>query len=589
MPKKAWWLITLVMMMIFLGAAYAEEEPVVIDPADIIAKEAIPTNEPILSGSMNCLVGEEYTYTLVNADKATGIDIRIYPCTYTASGAYQYHPDQYDSRKLSKSGTFKYTFSESRPYLIIVTYQKGGKNRELDPFFITTSNKKAALTKKVNEIAQACRDAGAAGEYDIALWLHDYLINHAYYDLSKKEYGPDGVLLKGYGVCDSYSRAYQMLLDAFGIRNHRQEGTGNGGSHAWNVVQLEGKWYNIDVTWDDPAGEKTAVSGDEHHDYFAVPDSIFGTDHTYKITYPCTSADGSYYVRVGLPEHAALFIEYEITGSTDLGQDTMTVSADSYCKKYWTDENGGNRMSVSSLQNEIVFPLLVDYLSDQWWLGFDNQTVYRYDFVYDAQAQQFIGTKAGEDVQTAVCAWDSFPLIPNQMAVRYRFSKPVNHTQGVWLWFELPTDNGYRYQSVEVTSQEGSAPVEWDSMEPFDLTVVLGSTELAKLHAVPFSPDDGQLHLPDGLKTVGEDAFRGTAARFAGIPDGCTVIGPHAFADTDMACVVIPSSVHQIADNAFENCSAENLWLIVAEGSDADAWADQHHFHHMSFGGKVLD
>ena len=57
MPKKAWWLITLV-MMIFLGAACAEEEPVVIDPADIIAKEAIPTNEPILSGSMNCLVGE---------------------------------------------------------------------------------------------------------------------------------------------------------------------------------------------------------------------------------------------------------------------------------------------------------------------------------------------------------------------------------------------------------------------------------------------------------------------------------------------------------------------------------------------------
>ncbi len=61
-----------------------------------------------------------------------------------------------------------------------------------------------------------------------------------------------GVLLKGYGVCESYALAMTALLDAAGIRNLYVTGKGNGGGHAWNYVQMpDGKWYLLDSTWND--------------------------------------------------------------------------------------------------------------------------------------------------------------------------------------------------------------------------------------------------------------------------------------------------------------------------------------------------
>lgn len=586
MLKKTWWLIALALMLLF-GAAYAEEaEPVFFDPA-MIPKVAQKTSEPILSGSLHPMVGETYTYTLVNASKAANVSIKIYACTLTSDGRYQYYPDNYTSQTLSSSGTFKYKFTELRPYLIIVEYTRSGKNKSIT-FFIDPANKTAALAKKINKIVQACRKSGATSQYDIALWLHDYLINHAYYDLTYTEYGPDGVLLKGYGVCDSYSRAYQMLLDAFGIPNHRQDGAA-GQNHAWNVVKLDGKWYGVDVTWDDPiGGPKKAVSGDERHEYFAIPDSIMGIDHTYKITYPCTATDGSYYVRRGLPDKASLDVEQNIIWSGEIGQETLSVDADHYYTYYREDKNGKITCSSGSLQGDIVFPLIAKSLSEQWWLGEDGETAYRYTFSYKSSTKQMIGTLKDSSAYTAEFRWKSFPLLPNKMAVSYKFNKPINENQGLWLYFTMSSSSSYHSHGVTVTSQEGTAAVEWDRLEPFDLSITLKSKNLAKLHGIPLSPDDGQLLLPKGLNSIGEEAFCGTAERFVSIPDGCGAIGKRAFADTNLACVVIPASVEQIADDAFEHCSAENLWLIVEEGSKADLWADGR-FRHMTSGGKVLD
>lgn len=60
-----------------------------------------------------------------------------------------------------------------------------------------------------------------------------------------------GILLKGYGVCESYAMAMTRLLDAAGIRNVYVTGWAGGG-HAWNYVQMpNGKWYMLDTTWND--------------------------------------------------------------------------------------------------------------------------------------------------------------------------------------------------------------------------------------------------------------------------------------------------------------------------------------------------
>lgn len=77
-----------------------------------------------------------------------------------------------------------------------------------------------------------------------------------------------GILLKGYGVCESYALAMSRLLDAAGIRNQYIMGDAGGG-HAWNYVQMpDNQWYLLDSTWDDPE-DKNASST---KDYFLVCD-----------------------------------------------------------------------------------------------------------------------------------------------------------------------------------------------------------------------------------------------------------------------------------------------------------------------------
>lgn len=55
-------------------------------------------------------------------------------------------------------------------------------------------------------------------------------------------------------------------------------GKGNGEAHAWNIVKIEGKWYQIDVTWDDPVPDIPERIG---YDYFLIPDKIMRENHTW--------------------------------------------------------------------------------------------------------------------------------------------------------------------------------------------------------------------------------------------------------------------------------------------------------------------
>ena len=142
---------------------------------------------------------------------------------------------------------------------------------------------------KVSIIAQECRNAGIAGEWEIALWLHDWLIYHATYDYSLSFNSPTGVLLVGTGVSQSYSEAYALLLDAFQIQNVVVVAPEM--DHAWNLVRLEGEWCNIDCTWDDPG-----FGGAENHTYFGMNDDLLARDHRWnRDSYSVSTSLQNYY------------------------------------------------------------------------------------------------------------------------------------------------------------------------------------------------------------------------------------------------------------------------------------------------------
>jgi len=151
------------------------------------------------------------------------------------------------------------------------------------------------LDEVVSGLVAECRAAGCTEDYEIALWLHDWLTHNNYYDLEYHYYGADSALLRGRCVCDGYSKAYYLLLKAAGISVDRALSD----NHAWNVAKLDRKWYQIDVTWDDPSGAETAVSGSERHIYFGLPDALMTDHEPYQSPATCTSYDDNYFIRSG--------------------------------------------------------------------------------------------------------------------------------------------------------------------------------------------------------------------------------------------------------------------------------------------------
>lgn len=122
---------------------------------------------------------------------------------------------------------------------------------------------------------------------DKVLAMHDYLALSVKYDYENFLIGTIpaishtayGVLVGGVGVCDGYSLAFKEFMTRLGIPVVYL--ISEAMNHAWNMVNLSGKWYHIDVTWDDPIfaaangwfNDDYDLEGRVHHDYFLLSDS----------------------------------------------------------------------------------------------------------------------------------------------------------------------------------------------------------------------------------------------------------------------------------------------------------------------------
>ncbi len=126
-------------------------------------------------------------------------------------------------------------------------------------------------------------------DFEKALLLHDYICLNFEYDESLTYHDIYSFLSKGTGVCDSYSKLYRYILEDLGI--NVKYASSEAMEHLWNVVELDGRWYNIDVTWDDPTPEKP---GYVRHDYFLVSDADFKSTEIYGEEYGFDAVSNAY-------------------------------------------------------------------------------------------------------------------------------------------------------------------------------------------------------------------------------------------------------------------------------------------------------
>ena len=155
----------------------------------------------------------------------------------------------------------------------------------------------AAMKARAEKLVRA---AAGKSEREKLQYVHDFVCSGVRYDKLKKEYSHEilGPLGQGVGVCEGIAKTVKLLCDGLGVwcvcaisENNPDKGIRY--RHMWNVVRADGRYYHLDVTFDNSLGQPEEI----RYDYFLLSDKQIFRDHE-PVIYPvpaCTDGDRFYY------------------------------------------------------------------------------------------------------------------------------------------------------------------------------------------------------------------------------------------------------------------------------------------------------
>lgn len=142
-------------------------------------------------------------------------------------------------------------------------------------------------------------------DYDKEIIIHDYICETLGYqkeaDNDADKYNITGAycLTTGFANCQGYTDAFYMLTNMAGIRCQKVSGEAQGTAHTWNVVNIDGRWSYIDVTFDDTAFDS---DGAVFYAYCNVPEEYLVKSHIFadnQTLFPTAGYEDFYYTRKG--------------------------------------------------------------------------------------------------------------------------------------------------------------------------------------------------------------------------------------------------------------------------------------------------
>ena len=145
-------------------------------------------------------------------------------------------------------------------------------------------------------------------EYDKVKKAYELVIlNTDYEEEASENQNILSVFLNGKSVCQGYAEAFQYLLKYSGIQSILVTGTASNGSttqpHAWNIVSIDGNYYQFDITWGEPNYQSTeTVKWDISYKYFGITDKEMYRNHTAEMDMPlpeCIETEYNYFVKEG--------------------------------------------------------------------------------------------------------------------------------------------------------------------------------------------------------------------------------------------------------------------------------------------------
>ena len=118
-----------------------------------------------------------------------------------------------------------------------------------------TAQDVAAMQVKLDQLVDQANTL-CQTDMEKVFYVHEWLVQNIAYDREhlkddvQDDHNLRGTLLEGTAVCDGYAKTYALTLRKLGITGVLV--TSKAINHAWNMVKLDGNWYQVDCTWDDP-------------------------------------------------------------------------------------------------------------------------------------------------------------------------------------------------------------------------------------------------------------------------------------------------------------------------------------------------
>ena len=190
-------------------------------------------------------------------------------------------PDLVDAimeRARQKSGD--YPFGEATVYGGVETADRGDSAADWQIVYICryyiTDEQNTQLSKRVDEVLQSLDITDNSSDYDVIRSIYDYVCANVTYDYAnlpnddyKLKYTAYAALINKTAVCNGYAMLMSRMLTQAGISCRMILGDKSSGcDHAWNIVEIDGIYYNLDATWD-------AGTSPEKYDYFLRGENDF--------------------------------------------------------------------------------------------------------------------------------------------------------------------------------------------------------------------------------------------------------------------------------------------------------------------------
>ncbi len=252
-------------------------------------------------------------------------------------------------------GEDEYTAYIVDSYFYSIRSWQGDSRVKLTVRYRESLQETAEVDRQIKEVLSRIITPGMNDHQKVKA-IHDWVVLRLAYDSGLERYTAYEALKTGKAVCQGYSLLAYRMLSLAGIPARIVEGKVESGDHAWNLVQLDGAWYHIDATWNDPVPD---ASGKVRYDYYLLTDDVMSRDHSWTRAYP--AADSSYEAATAaLAETGAMPSAFYAVLERDLGwiwlkpEHTAATAAELGARLASSAADGESKLTLRYLPGETV-------------------------------------------------------------------------------------------------------------------------------------------------------------------------------------------------------------------------------------------